>query len=396
METALVVPYTETSLRLLKIAALYFDHISLQQQTLLKVEPIQDQSQPDQVSGVIRERIPFIDDAYLKQIEPLRREGIVSIKPESYLSDSNLNFEYSLREIFINNDHLVLNLIKREGRHYQLNVELEANEIFNKLVGPTDIGSMIYLEPIYSYYSGLFSNIMKYSLKGLPVVSSSKALYQMLQAASNQKIFNGLEFDKTLKNYVKNKFAFDVIETLVLNVGDLELEQVLEARHSLNDELMAYRDELSRLQFEFENEFGIEKIINEGRSIANARLLPRINEIDHKIKKGKHSILKKLLTILQKPDPYVPIIGSSFAGLPVELALLISLGLASSEVAIDVMEEKKEIKRDGLFYLMQLRQKAQYNSTKKDEISEVRKGRNKNDTTVYHFVYPWETRDPRQ
>jgi hypothetical protein len=75
--------------------------------------------------------------------------------------------------------------------------------------------------------------------------------------------------------------------------------------------------------------------------------------------------------VLKKPDPYVPLIGSSFVGVPIEIALLLSLGLVSGEVALDWLNDRRGITDNGLYYLLRLRQKFNkkpYNLSKNTEI----------------------------
>lgn len=390
MKTALITPYTESSLCAVKIASLYFDEVELQQHTIIRVKRIiGSKGSTEEEYGIVRDIIKFVDDSYLKKIEPLLDEGIVKINDEPKLSEESYNLEKCLSDFLRNNDHLILKISKSSDL-VKVETEVHDREIHEQLLGPLDKGSFFFPNVILNYYSALFSDAIRLSSDGLPVVSSSPALYKILQAASDKKVLQNLQFDNSINNIITPKFAFDVIEALMLDVGDLEIDDVLEARNKLSDELLAFRSEMSRLQFEFEHEFGSEKILKDGRSIAKARLLPKIKDLERKVEKGHHQILKNLFSILRKPDPYVPMLGTSFAGLPVELSLLISLGIVSVEMAIDTIKAKQDINKNSLFYLMKLRQKAK-SSKQKESLQQ-------SDRTTFNpdrlaIVFPWEVTD---
>ena len=390
MKTALITPYTDNSLRAVKIASLYFDQIELQQHSVLQIEPVSKNVLKEGEVGVVRDIINFIDEKYLKNIEALLREGIVKVNAEPKGKEVDIGFETELTEYLYRNSEIIVKLEKNAGS-IKFKSNLEQTEIHEKLFGPIYKGGLFSLNAIIQYYVAQFSDALRLASNDLPIVSSSQTIYQILKAASGDKII-GKHIDQPTYEQIKPQFAFDVIEALMLDVGDLEIDDILEARLKLNTELLAFRDEIERLQFEFEHEFGIEKVLREGRSIAKARLFPRIKDLEDKVEKGNYHIFKNLTSVLRKPDAYVPMLGTSFAGIPVEISLLISLGIVSAEVAIDAYQDKQNLKKDSMFYLMKLRDKAKTVTSQKSHVTHV----SSNDKTIpYALVFPWQVKKVR-
>ena len=130
----------------------------------------------------------------------------------------------------------------------------------------------------------------------------------------------------------------------------------MEIRYTLRDELLAFRNEIERLNFEYINEFGYDKIVNEGKEIAHYRLRPLIEDLKKKIEDRNYTILKILFEIIKSPGAYIPFIGSILAGLPIEIATLLSAGVLSSELALEIWNKQKEINRDNFVYLVKVKE----------------------------------------
>jgi len=80
-----------------------------------------------------------------------------------------------------------------------------------------------------------------------------------------------------------------------------------------------------------------------------------MREIEGKVKSGHIRVLRRMLEAIEKPGAYLPLVGSIFAGVSLETALALSLGLISARVALEAWEERKEFANDGLFYLVKLK-----------------------------------------
>ena len=152
-------------------------------------------------------------------------------------------------------------------------------------------------------------------------------------------------------------------DAALLDVGDLEVDDILEARLKLRDELLAFRSELGRIQFEFEKEFGVEELARDGPRIVQARLIPKIKDIERRIGNARLTVLGKLVQVLKNPASYVPVVGSKFVGMPIELALMLGLGIITADVALEWWKEAREPRSDGLFYLLKLRKRVKDRSS---------------------------------
>jgi hypothetical protein len=305
--------------------------------------------------GIVRRLHNYLEPQFLAHIRPLLNEGLIEIRDQEW-SPEQVQLENKLRRVLEDNqDILVASSGGPRGEmHVQLS-EFGMGEVHEQLVGPLRPGSMFHFGAICTYYAGLLADMMRATLLGQQVISPSRPLREMLLKVDKQQLPAVLR-NETLKD-CSPRFAFDVLEAMLLDVGDLTIEDILEVRVKLRDELVAFRSELARLEFEFEKEFEPERLATDGQRIARARLAPRLTDLERRIEDSKLSVLKNLLKTLQKPDAYLPMVGTSFAGLPLEWALMVSLGVVSGEVALEWWQARKRDRADGLFYLMKLRER---------------------------------------
>jgi len=307
MDIVFVAPYVPTSTDTLKLAALYFDRVTIHDRALLDVEPIGDM-QHVRKSGIIRRIIPSVDGSLRESIRPLLDEGLIVINssPSSMLIPPRQRER--LRELFGDVKELLFGPAYDSG--HEVEVELDESgiaEIHQRLAGPITVGGKFDVGAVYTYYEGLFVEAVGAALRGEPILSCSSILYDMLDRAAEADAVKSLHADRLLGGAVGPRLALDVLSTALVDTGDLDCFDVLEVRYQLRDELVAFRSELERVQFEFTHEFGIEKMLREGHAIAAARHAPRVRELEAKIKSGRVLVLKKLIKSLEKPDAYVPL-----------------------------------------------------------------------------------------
>jgi hypothetical protein len=374
MDITLVTPFTSTSSKAIKISALYFDHVYLQQRNLLAWEPVDTSgaNKDGSVGAIFRGELPMIDNKLSPLINTLEKENILTVLPDQ----SSVNWgdkttqtttseifpeplEGNLRKFFFDNPNLFMEIrVEEIGPLQKISVrgaDPSVIEVFQRFFGKLVPGQLYDLDPNFlaTFYEGLLIDAINTVEKNKAVVTDSKAIINLFQHISRMDCFN-LSLFKNNSNQLASSFAYDVMDTFLIDVSSLNIMDILEIRCTLRDELLAFRNEIERLNFEFVNEFGYDKIVNEGKKIAHYRLRPLIENLKNKIEDRNYTILKKLFEIAKSPGAYVPFIGSILAGLPIEIATLLSAGVLSSELSLEIWNKQKEVKRDNFLYLVKI------------------------------------------
>ena len=360
MKTIFVAPYVPSALNTINLAALYFDEIVLHERWLIEVE-----CEPGgfgafaqrQRAGRVRRLIPAIDDTLRAVIKPLIDENVVRIDatpPEFLLKSAQRE---RLCEAFFQMEDLLYRSTEGDPAAVSFDlVESGIGEIHSRLVEPLKVGGRFHFQAVSTYYEGLFVEAIDAALRGQAVLSSSPVLYQMIERAVSASALKSPRMEEVFAGYVQPRLAMDILNTTLIDSSTLDCSDVLEARYQLRNELAAFRAEIRKLQFDFTREFGLDKVFREGRAIADARLTPRVREIEGKVRTGRIRALRRLTEALEKPGAYVPLVGSVFAGVPLEIALALSVGLVSARVALETWEEHKQVANDGLFYLVKMKE----------------------------------------
>lgn len=341
------------------------------------------------LKAIFRGMVPIIDDNLMSSLKILLNEKIITILPDaSDFSDTTADankkknkrkktLEGNLHNFFFDKPELFMEIdsseVDSKGKREITIKPADPTifEVFQRFHGRLIPGKTyaVDLNFLAVYYEGLLIDSIESVLSGKPVITDSQAIINLFQYVTTIDSFGLQNLKEKFRELSLPKFSFDILNTSLLDVSSLNISDVLEARHSLRDELLAFRNELERLHYEFINEFGFEKVIREGKSIAKYRLQPRINDLKSKIESRKYLILKKLFEILKNPSAYVPFIGSTLAGLPMEIALLVSAGLLSAELATDLWQQQKGLKKDGFLYLLKIQQK--FKESKKSSLTKT-------------------------
>jgi hypothetical protein len=356
MKTLFAAPYVPSATNAINLAALYFDEVVLYERQLMEVEPV-EASVPlphGEGRGRVRRFVSTIDEGLREAIRPLVDENIVRIEPEPPVRLLQPSKRESLNRAFEQVVDLLV-IPKDDGTGALIPLgESGVEEIHKMLVGPVALGKRFHIEAITAYYQGLFVESVDAALRGEAVLSSSPLLYRMIERAAEGTGLNPRKIAEVFPSLQQPRLAMDILRATLINSSNLRADEVIEARFLLNDELIGFRSELQRLQFEFTHEFGPEKVFREGRLIADARLSPRVKEIEAKVRGGRVRVLRRIIESLEKPDAYVPLVGGLFAGVPLVVALGLSLGLISARVALEAMEEHAQVANDGLLYLVKM------------------------------------------
>lgn len=356
---------TQNDIDEIKIAALYFDKIEIVDNVLYHVEPVPDNQQNEEKNiGVIKAITEFVTDNYKKHIELLEEEGIVDIvsgenKSEDELWDSidkttNGILSSELDIIFKETDIKFDKNGKKIGG--QLRISDEAKIIHNEFIGPLEIGSAVNLDFIVKYYSSLLSSLLLHISRGEQCLTSSNILNKFLIYYSNSHKVNSL-YKEIRQENVNPNLIMDAIKLAVPNISQFPFDEILETRNRANSELLHFRNELETFQFNLQENYTLSEINFKSNEIVKHKLNPSLVDLKRKIESMNLSLPKTVLDQFKDPKSYTPLLGTLFGGIPAHIATLLSIGIISVSTAYDYVLKRKEIKDNGLYYLIKLDEK---------------------------------------
>ncbi len=358
LKTKYISNCTKLDIDEIKIASLYFDQIDIINNSLFKTERLLDEEQTEEYPIVrIKGKISLVTDEYNKHIEVLIRENIVSV-----VSEHNKNKDVLLSKV----DEIAKNLIasyqefifkvtKMESNENIVDIDIpeEARRIHEEFVGSFAVGSEINLKFIKLYYGSLLSSFLLHISNGYQCLTSSKILNDFLQMyLKDEEILN---FKKEAQgNEVAPCLIFNALKLAVPNISYFPFEEVLETRERAKSELLAFRNELETFQFNLKENYSYNEINFRSSEIVKYKLEPSLRDLQRKISDINYSLPSTLLDKFKDPSTYIPLIGTILVGIPQYISAMLSVGLISASSLLDYVQKRREISRNGLYYLISL------------------------------------------
>ena len=81
-----------------------------------------------------------------------------------------------------------------------------------------------------------------------------------------------------------------------------------------------------------------------------------LTDLQTKMTNLKSKTFRKFVDKMQNPKSYAPLIGTIAASLPLEYTLLASLGMVTGQSYLEYKEEKRELRNNGLYFLLKIQQ----------------------------------------
>lgn len=353
----LISPFIDQTIYALKIASLFFDEIKIEENILVQIKTLEKIDKNTTKGEVLGTHI-FPDSNFLYAVSSLVDSGILKLI-NSPTRDS-LYEEWD--DITLNIKKLISErpdiIIKRQNdlsnNIINFNVPKEVLSVHNRYLCKVEPGSNFYPHFIFIYYASLLSDLFANTLAGNVPITASTIIEDFVKYAYNNEAF------KKFKNELKNTdellpyIAQDVLKIMVPDVSTLSFEQILELRFQLLEQVARFQEEIGKLTYTILNEksYADENInLNE---IVKYRIKPCIDDLEKKAKHSPLRIMKSFVQILKNPKSYVPFLGSVFDQISKQVAFFLSLGLVSTETALNYFHERKELSQNGLYYLIDL------------------------------------------
>jgi len=150
----------------------------------------------------------------------------------------------------------------------------------------------------------------------------------------------------------ENNIALNALSIFIPNVQQMEIEDILELRYKLCDELSEMRYYIDNLT----NEFSVDNITPDKIKFYLEKMInPSIKQLERKVSGLRMSTLQKFIHSFKDPKTYVPLLTTFFANIPTHIALAVSAGLITTDTALEYKKQVNEIKNDPLYFALKLK-----------------------------------------
>jgi hypothetical protein len=365
LSTRFVSNCTADSIDDLKIAALYFDELQVVEHRLAYVKP--DESTQGflegKEAGTIVDFTDFVTDEFRAHASLLESEGLLVYVNSEELMDEKIwaeLYEKAAEILFTSIDVLWEEFdIEYDSTGKKLSAayrfDPEVLKIQEQFVDPITIGATVEPGTLARYYGSLLTSLLGSVATGGECVTSSDVLNRLVKVYYESERLTLQRQQLRRELGYSPSWAYEAIKVNLPNVSNFSLEDILDIRHQLNDELVGFRHQIADIHEELLDQYEPVYIATNAQAIVDRKINPSLEDIDKKIRYARTKVLKKLFDELRNPKSYTPLIGTLFDKMPLHITAMVSLGLVGASTALDYVMSMDEIKDNGLYYLIKLR-----------------------------------------
>ena len=351
----------------IKTASLYFDKIEIPNYYQLFVQATLNPETKEVVKTFLKGKQHFIEDSFEEHLQPLIEAGIINlfleylpheestIDPITKQKFISLSSNKQLSEAISENLHHIFKIKKIDKNELKNGIEIPQvfNEEVPKFITSIDNdGAGLFA---LKYYSLLAETILNNTSSGQQCLTTSSAVNNIIQSYYNSVKFRDA-YDSISKEISVNPAI--ILETINLNIPNLSklsFYDILELREKMSEELQAFKVYMKNFQLELQQNYDERFITLKSKELVKTKINPALNDLIRKLNGLNANIPVKILQEIKDPKSYSPLLLTFSNNIATGYAVLISLGLMSVSTAMDYINTKKEIKANGLYYLLKLK-----------------------------------------
>lgn len=206
------------------------------------------------------------------------------------------------------------------------------------------------------YYSMLLSSILSNIDKGNRLLTSSTILNEIVT-----RFFNSKEYFETRGKIIRElnvnpNVAFESLKIALPNIGQVPMDDILELRLKLKDELQAFRIYMQDLHLDL-GLLNDQELTANAKKIVESKIKPALEDLKRKTIETTKNVPTRMISELKDPKSYCPLLLTFTENISNTLAIFVSLGIVSLSTAIEYFKENKEVKSNGIYYLLKLQAK---------------------------------------
>jgi len=360
LTTRYITNYIGDNIDEIKIAALYFDKIEIVKHTRYDVgNVIQDKKNKNLWYGKIKKVVNYITDEFQSHISLLKDEGVIV---EVYEEQGNFYHDLFSKSLdFINSSSAIFyetfKIIEHTENEVNVNIKFnpEVHDVYTKIRGPLEEGVTIYFGFIEEYYADLLTSLLNSMSSGNLTLTTSPILHKfMMNFYKNENLPE--KYKKNTKEKICAQLGIESLKFVVPDVSNLSMEDILDLRFRLKDELIRFREEVEIIQDDLIKNYDKEYIKQNIDKIIKRKINPSVEDLSRKLNfLSGESAIKLIRETLAKPLVYTTIISHFIDNLPLYISILLKVGLDVTLERSELKLKKEELSKNGLYYLISLR-----------------------------------------
>lgn len=346
-------------------AALYFDRVNLMDFHFMILLP-------NLISEIERDepnRNPFprtlfsLPPSIQEATKSLQNERIIKIvKSSLFHEESEDSFSNNRKDIFGYlkegcSDFIKTGLLSKEDADQEVQALKDLAKTLPTYHVPDWLPPIVSFPELYSFMT-LVSIIALYEQK-CPYVCDSFILNRMISHVFMKGLpdIPTIILEKVNELGFKESFlALEILKTHLPRLAFSHIDDVLEARTKMADELQGFRTEVAALSTEIKSNPFDKDFPREVESIIAGKVNPTINALRRKLETASDKLLIKLAKQLKSPKSYVPLLASTLANVPAVYMIAVSCGLVTAEAALETYFERREaMNSTGLSFLLKVK-----------------------------------------
>lgn len=337
---------TPKSVNEIKLLALYYDKINIVNDEVYspKFDTLDGEFKFTEV-----EDLQFIPNTFRTDYKLLIDENLIAITEKNRKLENENLFASEISKIVNANHDFIFpkHPTQKDGRV----ITEEVYDVMKNMWG-FEWGKPIESNLIWWYYSIKLQWFLKLLLDGENCLSSSQNLNKLFSSFIKEHT----RTNKNLQTKGYNKsLALDALKISLPNPDSLSFEEILELKLKLKDELALFYHIINSIEIKNKQLFDTNIQNNEYQSIFFNEIQKPLKELEIKMKNLDSKTFRNFITKMQNPKSYIPMIGTVVASMPIQYAILCSLGLNAGQTYLEYKEEKREVSNNGLYFLLKLK-----------------------------------------
>lgn len=348
----------------IKALALYFDHIDIVEQNNIHI--VTDVDAKPNAKGFVKAQVvetrDYTSDLFIEHLKDFEKENVISYSKHIVNPPKAPAGLHSMSEnTIINNLILTENLIGKSeelGRFVDekgqtiinMGFELNKESLFASKLFPNteNINKLLF------YYSRLLRSYFDNINKGEDIITTSKFLNELYFLALKNNAFGDVSKEMKKQINVAPSIAYQAIKLNVPNLGSHPISEILEFRLKSNDELLEFKKTLETLTIDLFDKYDENFISQNAQKLVELKVQPKLEDLKTKLSESKFKGFQQTVQELKDPKSYSPLLLTLTENVSSTMAILVSLGLVSFNVALEYYNNTKNLKKDGIQYLLKL------------------------------------------
>ncbi|MFA6084686.1 hypothetical protein [Mucilaginibacter sp.] len=332
----------------IKLLALYYDKINIVNDAVYTPK-FETTNGKFEFAGV--EDIQFIPRKFREDYKLLIDEGLMSITKRDEKADDpyEKQFASKISEIVNASNSYIYPLHPEKP-----DTKIITEEVFDIMTNIFDFepGKPVGVNLVWWYYAFKLKWFVKLLMEGQTCITSSNNLNHLFTALIKES--EQLNFKSGVEGYSKS-LAFDALKIGLPNPDNLSLEDILELKLKLKDELGLFYQTINAIEVKNKQLFDTNINHKEYEAVFYSEIQKPLRELETKMKNLKSKTFRLFVDKMKDYKTYVPLVGTVVASIPIQYAILTSLSMTAGQSYLEFKEEKREIKNNGLYFLLKFK-----------------------------------------